>query len=133
MTPDFLMFLKTRVAKENMKATNRPTWGQQAEPRGFLIWTNVGLMNQKGGFLYGPMWSQLAKRGAPYMDQHGANEPKGGASYMDQRGANKLKGGLFIWTNIGPTNQKGGFLYETTWGQPAINMQLAASAFDEFF
>ena len=109
MTPDFLsMFLKVRGAKENMKATNRPTWGQQAEPRGvsymdqcgadepkgrLLIWTNVEPTSQKGGSLYGPtrgqrvkrggflygsMWGQQAKRGAFYMDQHRANEPKGG-------------------------------------------------------
>ena len=28
MTPDFLMFHKMKGAKENMKARNRPTWGQ---------------------------------------------------------------------------------------------------------
>ena len=38
----------------------------------------------------------------------GAKGPRG-ASYMDQHGANEPKGGLLIWTSMCPMNQKGGF------------------------
>ena len=45
-------------------------------------------------------------RGGVHKIFKGSKGPRG-ASYMDQHGANEPKGGLLIWTSMCPMNQRG--------------------------